>query len=113
MTAQGSLPTLVDVVVLVNGRIIAEKDELVGVPTISECGSRTLAEVLLRRGEPSFRSFPGGKVAVELVGAERAITASEDHIGLSKSSVEPGLGRGGTTAIVAIRDETSREVTVG
>src|SRR5215831_2781767 len=61
----------------------------------------------------AFARSHEGKVAVELVGSERAIAASEDQIGLSKSSVEPGLGRGGTAAIVAIGDKTCGEITVG
>lgn len=70
VTAQGSLPALVDMVVLVMRGIVAKQDELVGVSAVSECGGGALAEILLRGGKPRLRAFPRREVAIELVGTE-------------------------------------------
>jgi len=43
-----------------------------------------LAEILLRGGKPSLRPLPGRKVTGELIGAEWAVAAREDHVGLSE-----------------------------
>jgi len=46
------LPALIDVVVLIDGRIVPLKDELVGMTAVAQVELRLLAQVLLQPGKP-------------------------------------------------------------
>ena len=71
--AQRRLPGAVDVVVLVDRRIVAQQNELVGVAAIAEGRDGAAAQLLARGGEPALGALPRVVGAVELVGAEGAI----------------------------------------
>ena len=56
--AEGAFVAGGDVVVLVDGGLILEEDEEVGVAAIAEAGGGLQAELLLDAGEPAFGAFP-------------------------------------------------------
>ena len=75
--AKRGLPALVDVIVGVERRIVAQQDEVIAVPAIAKVKLRLLAQLLLQAGEPDFGSLPGVEVAIKLVGAKRCVAIAK------------------------------------
>ena len=79
--AEGAFVAGGDVVVLVDGGLVDEEDEEVGVAAVAEAGGGLRAELLLDGGEPAFGALPGVVGAVELVGAVGAVAGGEEDVG--------------------------------
>ncbi len=56
--ADGSFVAGGDVVVFVDGGLVDEEDEEIGVATVAEAGGGLWAELLLDAGEPAFGALP-------------------------------------------------------
>ena len=80
-----------DVVVLVDGGLVDEEDEEVGVAAVAEASCGLGAELLLDAGEPAFGALPGWVRAVELVRAVGAVAGGEEDVGCAGFGGEPGL----------------------
>ncbi len=57
-SAEGSFVAGGDVVVLVDGGLVDEEDEEIGVAAVAEAGGGLRAELLLDGGEPAFGALP-------------------------------------------------------
>jgi hypothetical protein len=98
-----------DVVVLVDGGLVDEENEEIGVAAIAEAGGGLGAELLLDGGVPALGALPRWVRAVELVGSIGAIAGGQEDVGGvvggAGLEVEPGLGGGGEGVVAAIVDE--------
>src|ERR1017187_3647537 len=90
MPAQISLPAFVDVVVLVNRRIVAKQNEFVSMAAESKIKFSFASQVLLQPDKPGFRPLPGIVGSVELVGPERLVAVSQHQ----QRAAQCGLGAG-------------------
>jgi len=102
-----------DVVVLVDGRLVDEEDEEVGVAVVAEAGGGLLAELLLDAGEPALGALPRGVRAVKLVGSVGAVAGGEEDVGCVVRGAglpggfpgEPGFRGEGVARVVSVWDE--------
>ena len=86
---QRSLPRAINMVVLVNRRIVAEQHELIRMPPVGERRHRLAAQLLPRPAEPTLRPLPRRIVAVKLVRAERPITCSKKQVRNAQAADPP------------------------
>ena len=78
--AECSLVAGGDVIVLVDGGLVGEEDEEVGVATVAEAGCGFLAELLLDAGEPALGALLRVVGAVEEIGTVGAVAGGEEDV---------------------------------
>ena len=67
---QRAFPVLVDVLIFIDRRLVAQQNENIGVAAIRDGGAAVCAKLLAERGEPALCLLKRVIWAVELVGAE-------------------------------------------
>ena len=88
-----SLPALTHMIVFIDCWIFPEQDEHIGMTPVTKGKACVLSDVLVYRGEPAFRTFPGVEIALKLIGPERAIASSEEKIRSAHGSLEARFRR--------------------
>ena len=111
--AEGSLVAGGDVVVFVDGGLVGEEDEEVGVAAVAIAGGGLLAQLLLNAGEPAFGALPRWVRAVEEIRAVGTVAGGEEDVGCAGLGGEPGLGRESVRGVVTVGDEAVGGVAAG
>src|SRR5258708_4309556 len=110
MPAQVRLPAFVDVIIFVDGRIVAEKNEFVGVPPESEIKFGFASQVLFQPGKPGFCPLPGIKRPVELVSPEWFVAVSKHEQRTAKLCLSAGVREKSQATVVTIRTKATGKI---
>src|SRR5690242_2833976 len=102
-----SLPRFVDVVVLVECRIIYLQNENVAVPAVAQTRLHTFSKLLLEHGKPALRMLEGFIRPVELVCAERPVAPGQQNICGAEPRMQPAFGGKRFAAVITV-DHKSR-----
>src|SRR5262249_36762284 len=108
--ANRELVAFVGVMIGVDLRLVAVENEQVAVPAVRKTEGSLLAERLLDACEPRLRVFPGGEVAVELIGAEGMVHVSEVQRARAVRGHQPGDRGELKIAVVAVPYEPGGEI---
>jgi hypothetical protein len=85
---QVRLPTLINVIVFVNRRIVAQQNESVGVSPEAKVKFRALSQILFQARKPRLRSLPGIKRPIKLISAERLVTVPKHEQGMPGGTLQ-------------------------
>ena len=88
-------------------RAVPVKHEQIRMPAERERGFGGLAQLLADGAEPRTRTLPGIVVAVELIGAERAVRVGQGQGGGAQRGSRAGDGGEREVAVVAVRREAA------